>query len=56
MDFLLNITHIFGTNWGNILMSVFNLAIVKGDLPASMKASVTRLVHKKDDKRNLNNW
>jgi len=41
---------------GEILISVFNLAIVKGELPASMKASVTRLVHKKDDKRNLKNW
>lgn len=35
---------------------MFNLAIVQGDLPSSMKASVTRLVHKKDDKRNLKNW
>lgn len=35
---------------------VFNFAIVKGDLPASMKARVSRLVHKKDDKRDLKNW
>ena len=41
---------------GEILISVFNLGIVKGDLFTSMKASVIHLVHKKDDKRNLKNW
>ena len=46
----------FWDQLGEILISVFNLAIVEGDLPESMKASVTRLVHKKDDKRNLKNW
>ena len=46
----------FWRQLGEILISVFNVAIVKRDLPASMKASVTRLVHKKDDKRNLKNW
>ena len=41
---------------GETLVAVFNLGIANGVLPESMKASVTRLVHKKDDKRNLKNW
>ena len=48
-------TH-FWHKLGEILVLVFNFAIVKGDLPASMKARVSRLVHKKDDKRDLKNW
>ena len=46
----------FWQKLGELLVSVFNLAIVQSDLPSSMKASVTRLVHKKDDKWNLKNW
>ena len=46
----------FWQKLGEVLVLVFNLAIVQGDLLSSMKASVTRLVHKKDDKRNLKNW
>ena len=38
------------------MVSVFNQALDRGELPQSMKASVTRLVHKKDDKRLLKNW
>lgn len=41
---------------GEPLVSVFNQSLVVGELPNSMKASITRLVHKKDDKRNLKNW
>ena len=35
---------------------MFNQGLARGELPESMKASVTRLVHKKDDKRLLKNW
>ena len=41
---------------GETLVAVFNLGIERGELPESMKASITRLIHKKDDKRNLKNW
>lgn len=41
----------FWQQLGEILVSVFNRVIVKGDLPASMKASMTRLV----DKGNMKN-
>jgi len=37
-------------------VNVFNQSLVRGELPESMKVSVTRLVHKKDDKRELKNW
>ena len=35
---------------------MFSQGLARGELPESMKASVTRLVHKKDDKRLLKNW
>ena len=35
---------------------MFNQGLARGELPESMKASLTRLVHKKDDKRLLKNW
>jgi len=38
------------------LVTVFNQSLERGELPESMKASVTRLIHKKDDKRLLKNW
>lgn len=41
---------------GSFLVNVFNQGLARGELPDSMKASVTRLIHKKDDKRSLKNW
>ena len=41
---------------GKLLVDVFNQGLEQGDLPNSMKWSVTRLVHKKDDKCDLKNW
>ena len=38
------------------LVAVFNQSLERCELPESMKASVTRLIHKKDDKRLLKNW
>ena len=38
------------------MVSVFNQGLARGELPESMKASVTRLLHKKDDNRLLKNW
>ena len=35
---------------------MLNQGLACGELPESMKASVTRLVYKKDDKRLLKNW
>ena len=46
----------FWDKLGEPLVSVFNQGLARGELPESMKASVTRLVHKKDDKRLLKNW
>ena len=46
----------FWDKLGSLLVDVFNRALDRGELPESMKASVTRLIHKKDDKRNLKNW
>ena len=46
----------FWEKLGSILVDVFNQGLARGELPDSMKASVTRLIHKKDDKRNLKNW
>ena len=46
----------FWDKLGETLVSVFNHSLACGDLPNSMKASVTRLLHKKDDKRDLKNW
>ena len=41
---------------GPLLVEVFNECLRVSDLHDSMKSSVTRLVHKKDDKRCLKNW
>ena len=41
---------------GPLLVEVFNECLRVSDLCDSMKSSVTRLVHKKDDKRCLKNW
>ena len=46
----------FWDKLGEPLVSVFNQGLARGELPESMKASVTRLVHKKDYKRLLKNW
>ena len=46
----------FWDSLGEVLVAVFNQGLQNGELPDSMKASITRLVHKKDDKRNLKNW
>ena len=46
----------FWDSLGEVLVAVFNQGLQNGELPNSMKASITRLVHKKDDKRNLKNW
>ena len=37
-------------------MAVFNQGLLNGELPNSMKASITRLFHKKDNKLNLKKW
>ena len=50
------ISEFFSDKLGETLVSVFNHSLACGDLLNSMKASVTRLVHKKDDKRDLKNW
>ena len=41
---------------GSLLVNVFNQGLARGELPNSMKASVTPLIHKKDDKRSLKSW
>ena len=46
----------FWESLGEVLVAVFNQGLLNGELPNSMKESITRLVHKKDDKRNLKNW
>ena len=46
----------FWDKLGELLVSVFNQGLARGELPESMKASVTRLVHKKNEKRLLKNW
>ena len=46
----------FWDKLGELLVSVFNQGLAREELPESMKASVTRLVHKKDDKRLSKNW
>ena len=38
----------FWDKLGERLVSVFNQGLARGELPESMKASVTTLVHKKD--------
>ena len=37
-------------------MEVFNEGLRDSELCDSMKSSITRLVYKKDDRRNLKNW
>ena len=46
----------FWDKLGELLVNVFNQSRERGELPETMKVSVTRLVHKKDDKRELKNW
>ena len=46
----------FWDKLGELLVAVLNLGLENGELPESMKASITRLIHKKDDKRLLKNW
>ena len=46
----------FWDSLGEPLVAVFNQGLSNRELPNSMKASIMRLVHKKDDKRNLKNW
>ena len=49
----------YATFWdrlGPLLVSVFNTCLADSDLCSSMKTSVTRLVFKKGDKKNLKNW
>ena len=46
----------FWDSLGEVLVAVFNQGLQNEELPNSMRASITRLVHKKDDKRNLKNW
>ena len=46
----------FWDSLGEVLVAVFNQGLQNRELPNSMKASITQLVHKKDDKRNLKNW
>ena len=41
---------------GPLLVQVFKESFCAGELYDSMKSSVTRLVHKEDDKRDLKNW
>ena len=46
----------FWSSLGPLLVSAFNECLAVGDLRESMKASVTHLVHKKDNTRLLKNW
>ena len=46
----------FWSSLGPLLVEVFNDSFCAGELCDSMKSSVTRLVHKKDDKRDSKNW
>ena len=39
-----------------VLVDVYNFSLDQGMFTQSMQQSVTRLIHKKDDKRNLRNW
>ena len=41
---------------GPLLVDMFNVSLAHRELCDSMKSSVKRLVHKKDDRRNLKNW
>lgn len=46
----------FWSRLGPLLVDAFNEGLAEGVLCDSMKASVTRLVHKRDDRRLLKNW
>ena len=49
----------YSTFWpylGPLLVEVFNESYRDSELFESMKVSVTRLVHKRDDKKNSKNW
>ena len=46
----------FWSSLGPLLVEVFKESFCAGELCDSMKSCVTRLVHKKDDKRDLKNW
>ena len=47
---------VFWSLLGPLLVDMFNESLAHRELCDSMKSSVTRLVHKKDDRRNLKNW
>ena len=47
---------LFWESLGPLLVEVLNESYRESELCESMKVSVTRLVHKSDDKRNLKNW
>ena len=52
-------TEFYGSFWdflGPLLVDVFNECFANGELCQSMKASLTRLVFKRDDRRCLKNW
>ena len=46
----------FWSRLGPLLVEVFNECLSTSELCDSMKSSITRLVYKKDDRRNLKNW
>ena len=47
---------IFWDQLGPILAETFNESLQVGELCVSMKESITRLIHKKDERKNLKNW
>ena len=52
-------TEFYGSFWdflGPLLVDFFNECFANGELCQSMKASLTRLVFKRDDRRCLKNW
>ena len=46
----------FSSGLGPLLIHVFNESLSDGELCESMKSSVTRLVYKRDDRKDLKNW
>ena len=52
VEFYLN----FWSGLGPLLVDVFNESLSDGELCESMKSSVTRLVYKRDDRKDLKNW
>ena len=46
----------FWSGLGPLLVDVFNESLSDGELCESMKSSVTRLVYKRDDRKDLKNW